>query len=247
MKIWNVRWDMVVDLRNSAVSRLIPARRRYIFGSHIDKTRHKVEQNAAVMGLSVPPSPVLWVSADQKHAAQSLIPDGARVLALGPAANWIGKTWPAERFIELAVRLTGTDGILSGARVAVFAAPGEETMARPVLDSIPEHRRVDMIAKGDPGTAAAALRRCAFYVGNDSGLMHCAAAAGIPALGLFGPSWPHLYRPWGMHTAWVGTPETFAELIDFPGYDPKTLDRSLMGTLTVDAVEAAAKALTRNA
>ena len=42
----------------------------------------------------------------------------------------------------------------------------------------------------------------ALFVGNDSGLMHVAAATGTPTLGLFGPSeWWHK-APWG-EKGWV--------------------------------------------
>ena len=46
----------------------------------------------------------------------------------------------------------------------------------------------------------AALARCAAFIGNDSGLGHLAAAAGIPALALFGPTDPARYAPWGGET-----------------------------------------------
>lgn len=232
------RWDIVVDLRNSAVSRLILARRRYIFGRHIDSSLHKAEQNAAVMRLDRVPPPVLWPTAAQAARAAALIPEGGDVLGIGPTANWAGKTWPADRFIALIRDITGPGGILPGARVAVFAAPGEEDAARQVLSAVPEDRRLDLIAKTDPGTAGAALARCALYIGNDSGLMHCAAAAGTPTFGLFGPSWPHLYRPWGDGAGYVATPETYAQLTDFPGYDPRTVG-TLMTSLDVPAAAAA--------
>jgi lipopolysaccharide export system permease protein len=240
LKLWtsvvSSRWDMVVDLRDSIVSRAVFARKRFIFSRHIDKRLHKVEQNAAVMGVSPPPAPVVWVSPAQATRAQQLVPDGSPVLAVGPAANWIGKTWPAERFIAVVAAMTAPGGMMPGARVAVFAAPGEEAAARQVLASVPEACRIDMIARTDPGTAAACLKRCAFYIGNDSGLMHGAAAAGVQTVGLFGPSWPHLYRPWGKKASYVATPEDFKALTDFPGYDSKMLGRSLMDSLSVEAV-----------
>src|SRR5690606_1328345 len=149
----------------------------------------------------------LWFTPEQAERARQFIPEGDLVLAIGPTANWRAKTWPAENFIELVNNLTAPGGLMPGARVAVFAATGQEEDARKVLDSVPEARRIDVIARADPGTAAAALARCDFYIGNDSGLMHCAAAAGVPTVGLFGPSWPHLYRPWGAHTAYVSTPQ----------------------------------------
>ena len=239
------KWHTVVDLRNSAVSRLIRAKHRCIFGPHINTDAHKVEQNAAVMKLQTPPAPRLWLSSAQTaRAAGMMNPDPAqKILGVGPTANWIGKTWPVDRFKTLVKILTAPDGILPNAHVAVFAAPGEERDAIELLNSIPENRRIDLIAKTDPGTAAACLSLCDFFVGNDSGLMHCAAAAGIPTLGLFGPSYDRIYAPWGHNTAFVRTPETFDQLIDFTGYHPKTLDRSLMTTLDVETAANAAVTL----
>lgn len=246
LKLWKqvvgTRWDIVVDLRNSLVSRVIPAKQRFIFGSHIDKNLHKVYQNAEVMKLtelSGPPAPKLWFTPEQMRKAEQLIPDGGPVLGVGPTANWIGKTWPADRFIEVINFLTGPGGKMDGARVAVFGAPGEEEDARKVLAAVPEGRALDCIAKGSPGEAAAAIARCSFYIGNDSGLMHCAAAAGVPTLGLFGPSWTHIYAPYGPHCSYVCTPKNFDELIAFEGYDPKTLSFSLMDELSIEAVKKA--------
>lgn len=216
------RWDMVIDLRDSAVSRLVIAKQRHTFGKHISKKMHKVEQNAAVMDLDKVSDPKLWFTPAQLQKAQKLIPDGGFVLGVGPTANWIGKTWPPERFIDVIRHLTKDGGRFAGARVAVFAAPGEEEDARKVLASIPKDRAIDVIAKTTPGEAAAALSRCGFYLGNDSGLMHCAAASGIPTFGLFGPSYPHIYAPWGEHADYAQTAQTFDELIDFDGYDSKT-------------------------
>lgn len=236
--IIGTRFDIVVDLRNSAVSRLIRVQHRYIYGSYVDKKLHKVEQNASVMRLSgAPPSPKLWFSEAQREKATSLIPDGeGLVLGVGPTANWLGKTWPEERFIEVVRWLTSDDGLMAGARVAVFAAPGEEEAARVVLDSVP--KQLDVIAKTDPGTAAATIARCDFYIGNDSGLMHCAAAAGVPTFGVFGPSYPHIYRPWGDNAAYASTPESFDALIDYDGYSAQTAG-CLMTSLSVDMVKTA--------
>ncbi len=230
-------WDVVVDLRNSAVSRLIFAKKRHVFGARKGEALHKVEQAAYLMKLEEPPAPKLHFTDAQKKFGKSMVPEfGGMVLAVGPSANWIGKTWPAENYIQVIKKLTATDGLMPGARVAVFAAQGEEEQARPVLESIPPNRRIDGIAKGNPAEVGAAIARCDLYIGNDSGLMHTAAAAGVPVLGLFGPSYPHLYAPWGDNTGYVTTPETYDELIDFEGYDAQTLSRSLMETLTPQKV-----------
>lgn len=239
----STRWHTVIDLRNSAVSRALWAKHRYIHGPQINQQLHKVQQHAQLLGLDIntPPAPRLFATWEQQEKARGLIPEGPHVLGIGPTANWIGKTWPVENFIALVKILTASDGIMPNARVAVFAAPNEEEDAIKLLQTIPESQRIDMIAKGDPGTVAAALSRCSLYVGNDSGLMHCAAAAQVPTFGLFGPSYPHLYAPWGAHAAWIATPKTFDELIDFEGYHPKTLKHSLMHELTTDDVVKALK------
>jgi lipopolysaccharide export system permease protein len=235
-RVAGMRWDMVVDLRNSAVSRLIWARERYVFGPHIDKSRHKVEQNAAVMRLKDVPAPKLWFSKAQEKAAEEFVSgfEGQKIIGVGPAANWAAKTWPADRFIEVLQWMRGSQGPMPDAAVAVFAAPGEEAVANTVFDSMPADSRLSGIAKFDPGMAAAVIARCDFYLGNDSGLMHCAAAAGVKTLGLFGPSYPHLYRPWG--GAYVTTPQSFDELIDYPGYTAETAP-CLMEGLSVEAVK----------
>ncbi len=237
MQTAGTQWDIVVDLRNSLVSRMIRAKTRYIWGKQ-DHRKHKVEQIAEVIGASPPPAPALWFDADTRKQAEALVPAGSPVLAIGPAANWPAKTWPAENFIELI-------GTLNFERIAIFAAPGEEETANKVLHAIPAAKRIDVIAKASAVVAAAALQRCSFYIGNDSGLMHCAAAAGVPTLGLFGPSWPHLYRPWGEQCAYVATPQNFDQLINYPGYNPRTAP-CLMTALTVASVHAAATGLLKN-
>lgn len=241
------RWDIVIDLRNSIVSRLIFANEKHIHGHHVDGKLHKVAQNAAVMRLDTIPAPRLFLTEAQKERAKQLVPEGAQVLAIGPTANWIGKTWPADRFIEVIEKLTAQDGIMPGARVAVFAAPGEEDAAYQVLNSVAQNRRIDCIAKGSPGEAAAALARCDFYIGNDSGLMHAAAAAGIPTLGLFGASYVDIYGPYGEKTEYAHTPQSYDELTDFPGYSAKTLKHTLMTGLETETVVKAAESLYRRA
>jgi ADP-heptose:LPS heptosyltransferase len=249
-KLWKeaikTRWDMVIDLRNSAVSRLIFAKKRYIFGGHIDAKLHKAEQNAAVMKLLQVPDLKLWFSDENLQKAKQALGtqnDIRPIIAVGPAANWIAKTWPSERFIKLLSEITNPESencLIPNARIAVIAAPGEEEQAKPVLESIPEGRRIDLIAKGRPEFGAACISLCDLYIGNDSGLMHCAAAAGIPTFGLFGPSWPHLYSPWGEKTAFISTPEDFAQLINYEGYAPQTAP-CLMNSLETDDVLKALK------
>ena len=238
------RWDIVVDLRRSAIGWLLPTRKRYI-AARTDGAVHRVELLAATLGLKgAPPAPRIWLDSAHRAAAAEIIPVGSPVLALAPAANWRGKQWRAERFNELAGRLTGPQGILPGARVAVFAAANERPAIAPVLSGIPADRLIDTVGRIDLLTVAACLERCAFFIGNDSGLMHLAAACGIPTLGLFGPSREENYAPWGPRSGWVRTAESYDTLIGAPGYDHRTTG-TLMDGLSVGRAEEAARGLWR--
>lgn len=235
-------WDLVVDLRASALSWMVPARRRLIYRPTHDPI-HRVRQlGALVCRVEAPPQPCLWPDAESHHEAVRLIPEGRPVLAVGPTANWAGKQWPAERFVEVIDELTAPGGILPEASVAVFGAPGERGAAEPVLASIPVGRRIDLVGIAGLNTVAACLGRCAFYLGNDSGLMHMAAAMKVPTLGLFGPSNDALYAPWGQCTAFIRGQRTFQDIISAPGYD-YTSTVSLMEDLHVGPVVDAATAL----
>jgi ADP-heptose:LPS heptosyltransferase len=68
-------------------------------------------------------------------------------------------------------------------------------MATPVLTALPQ--ALDLVGKLDLPEVAAVLARAAMFIGNDSGLMHLAAAAGAPTLGLFGPTPSDEYGPAG--------------------------------------------------
>jgi len=232
------RWDLVVDLRRSMIPWTVRRARAYVLPRD-DKRLHRVVMIASILGLErTPPPPRVWLAPAHEELARDLVPqDGT--LAIGPTANWAGKIWPAERFAELAERLTRPGAVLAGRPIAVFGAGNERMLAEPVLERLQGRPVLDLVGQTDLLTAAACLRRCALYVGSDSGLMHLAAAAGTPTLGLFGPSWPELYAPWGTCTAVARTDETFAELAARPGYDPRTTG-SLMGGLPVERAEAAA-------
>ena len=239
-------WSLVVDLRGSALAWTLLARERRVYRTS-DALVHRVRQLSDIFGLSEPAAPRLWTLPEHEAAAARLISDNGPVLALGPTANWRGKEWPAENFVALIDRLTGPQGILSGARVAVFGGPSERAAAEPVLAAIPEARRIDLVGTVDLLTAYACLKRAALYVGNDSGLMHMAAAAGASTLGLFGPSRDEHYAPWDGQ---AGGPKCAVvravpyDNIFPPGYDWRTTG-TLMGSLPIETVAAAAEALWR--
>lgn len=243
-QVATTRWKLIIDLRGSGISQFLLARRRRVFhgsGSRV----HKVIVLSNLLKLKEPAAPKIWINDEHKKAAAKLWPnDGVPVLALGPTANWGGKIWPGERFAELARRLTAPNGILPAARIVVFGGPGEEALAAAALAGLPPDRTIDMVGKLDLLTISAALRRCALYVGNDSGLMHLAAASGVPTLGLFGPSREETYGPWGEKTAAVRTDLSYEEILAQPGYDHRKQDSHML-SLSVEKAQRAAEHLWR--
>ena len=200
LEIWGrvaaTRWDLVVDLRASAIAWLLWAReRRVIQGGR--RPGHRLAHLAALLGVTPPPLPVIWTAPEDTARAAALLPEGQTWLVLGPTANWHRKVWPAERFVELALSLTAADGALPGAGIAILGGPGdqERSMATPVLTALPQ--ALDLVGKLDLPEVAAVLARAAMFIGNDSGLMHLAAAAGAPTIGLFGPTPSDEYGPAG--------------------------------------------------
>ena len=246
-RVWRAvagrRWDLIVDLRNSIIPWIVQAQARAV-QPQSQPDEHRVVTAARTLGLEQnPPAPRLWATdAQRSKAAQLMAADRGQVLAIGPAANWIGKIWPAKNLVAALAALTGPAGILPNARIAVFAAADERALVTPILDALPSSRVIDLVGKVDLPTAYACLGHCALYIGHDSGLMHIAAAADIPTLGLFGPSKDIHYAPWGPHAEFVRTAKSYDELMIERSPDRKN-DGHLMDSLGVDTVVAGAVGL----
>ena len=194
-------WHLVVDIRASAIAYLLPTRHRAIMRK---RPGHKTTQLAAILNLTPPPLPVTWTSPEDRSKAETLLPPGPPIIALGPTANWPGKVWPPERFATLAKTLQST--ILPNARIAILAGPGpqEAALATPLLTALPN--AINFTGTLTLSEAAAVLARATIFIGNDSGLMHLAAAAGTPTIGLFGPTNAAEYSPAGHTTAIAVSP-----------------------------------------
>jgi ADP-heptose:LPS heptosyltransferase len=234
-------WDLAVDLRGSLLTSFLP-RRAALVDRGAYPQAHRVVELARLLRVEPPPAPRLWLAPANRARAAALLPGEAPVLALGPAANWPPKTWPIDRFVTLMRRLTAPGAALASARVLVAAAPNERALVAPLVAAIAPERLVDLSGGGDLLDVAACLERARLFIGNDSGLMHLAAAAGAPTLGLFGPSPDERYAPWGPNAAVVRTAESFEALMARVGRG-ETAPGAMMASLTVDAVEAAAQAL----
>jgi ADP-heptose:LPS heptosyltransferase len=236
-------WDVIVDLRGSGLAWFLRARRRHVFRPQRN-VRHRTQALAGTMGLPELPAPVMWTSPADEEAAARLMPADRPILALGPTGNWPPKLWPADRFAELARRLTMRPGVVHDARIAVIAAEHERPIVAPLLAALPRERTIDLVGCLSLTGVCAALKRSTLFIGNDSGPLYLAVACGTPAVGLFGPT-PGLFgppagplpAPWAPKVAAVRTAESAATVTDTPIEGP--LGWKLMDGLDVDFVEQA--------
>jgi heptosyltransferase III len=182
-------WDLVVDIRGSALAWVVPTRRRAVFRR---RGGPKTAELGAVLGLSPPPRPVAWFNDADAARVTTLIPAGRRFIALAPTANWPPKAWAPERFAAAfhALAEPGTSAVILG-------GPGEteRAMAAPLAAALPE--AINLVGQLTLPEVSACLARAHLFIGNDSGLMHMAAAAGAPTIGLFGPTDATVYGPSG--------------------------------------------------
>lgn len=233
------RWDRVVDLRGSAFSYLVRAGKRQIFTTPSAKA-HRVDQLATALKIKVAIEPRLWIAEQNEATAAELIGDEARpILMLCPTSNWPPKAWAAERFREIATRLTRAEGPLSNARIAVACGPGEEDQAAVIYNNLEPTSRIDLMNKLPLMTLAAVMKRANLVIANDSGSMHLAAATGAPTLGLFGPSYEQIYAPRGPIAGWVRSEEPATDLLA-RAEEVARAPAALMQGLSVDRVEEAA-------
>ena len=230
------QWDLVVDLRGSAIAWFLPTKRRVIYKKK-NKKIHRIEDMQNVLKSNTLYPPHIWLNKENKKFADDIL--GGRMaqplIVIGPTANWGAKIWEADRFSNLVNLLTSNVRSLQSAMIAVVGGPGEEFIAKPILNAIPSEQRIDLVGAIPFLDVAAVLERATIYVGNDSGLMHLSAAVGAPTLGLFGPTREANYRPWGPRCAYVRTIESFEQLSRHPDFRPDPTN-SLMGGLSVETV-----------
>lgn len=242
-KVRKRRWGLIVDMRGSGISRFLSSKRRAIYRRPSGPPQHKVLEAARVLRIEDDPAPPhVFTSPAIEAYAEELTAGSGPILALAPAANWVGKTWPLERFSQVAIRLIRNRGApLEGGRLMVLGGRGEANLARDLKEIVGRGQLIDIAGKVDLLTAFACLKRARLFIGNDSGAMHLAAAAGVPTLGLFGPSDERAYGPFGEQARAVRGPRSFEQI---RALDPK-LNQAIchMMDLTVETVVHAAEDL----
>ncbi len=132
---------------------------------------------------------------EEKNMARILADHGvdptSRVAVIHPFSAVPQRGWPLENFAELVLRINRetayTPVVVGGPQDADTFRQTRHLFGDGVVDLVGQCGLRDTIAL---------LKRSALFVGNDSGIMHLAAAAGTPLVALFGPQSPIKFRPW---------------------------------------------------
>ncbi len=145
--------------------------------------------------------------------------------------NWPEKQWEPARFAEIIRRLQK-----SGFRCILYGGPGEAEQER-VLQELLHEPVESTVGRLDFPRLIESLGRCVLVMGNDTGTLHVAAAAGVPTVAVFGPTEPGKWTPIG------GTAVYLEDLPCRPCYYlgemPHCSHRSCLRSLTEEKVWAA--------
>lgn len=113
--------------------------------------------------------------------AAERIAGAAPVVALAPASKMPAKQWPLNFYIDVVRWVLAS---YPGARVVALGGPGDVAAGEQVRAAAGP-RVVNAAGRLSVLATAEALRRTDVYVGNDTGVMHLAAASGVPCVAIF--------------------------------------------------------------
>jgi len=157
-------------------------------------------QTLNIKSHSSPPSYHLAIPKQHQNQAQkilynlSLAPDKVLVgIHPGSASHFQWKRWPLANFTKTCQHLIKKHD----AHLLIFGGPSELKPMKDLRNSIGKHHT--SLISNKLLTSAALIGQCHFFLSNDSGLMHIAAALQVPTLGIFGPTSEKRTGPLGPH------------------------------------------------
>jgi lipopolysaccharide heptosyltransferase I len=151
---------------------------------------HVVEENLALverLGARAErwQFPLPWSDEDDAYVDGQLAAlDSGNFIIMNPGGGWRSKCWPPENYAALIRQLAGK----RRAPILLTGSPSEEPMIGEILRSAGVKS-----ARYLPTTLVqfiALARRARLFIGGDTGPLHLAAAAGVPIVGIYGPTDP---------------------------------------------------------
>jgi heptosyltransferase I len=171
----------------------------YTHRAAVDERRmHAIVLNAgmvAPLGVKVQPATSdLYISPQARAAARRILGEnglaaGTRYAVIAPGTNWETKTWPAERFGQVAAGLRRRYDL----RSVVVGTGSHAEMARQILQQEPT--AIDLCGKSSLAELVAMIEGAAIVIANESGPIHMADALDTPLVAVVGPTRPEIVGP----------------------------------------------------
>jgi ADP-heptose:LPS heptosyltransferase len=136
------------------------------------------------------PAPAVAAAAAAWHGLA--LPEGRRVVGLHAGSGGAAKRWPPAAFAAAAEALHAR-----GAQPLLIEGPQDAAVTAALRAVTGDNGTLPVLRGLSVDELASVLRRCAAYLGNDSGVTHLAALMRTPVVALFGPSDPTLWMPLG--------------------------------------------------
>ena len=231
-----VKWDLIIDLRNSVLSRFL--RKKSIIRYNGTKNEiHKVISYCNLINLKSSKAPNIPSNKTNIINVKKLLKKNKikfPILVVAPITNWQRKNWPLESYKNLIQKLLIKEKKYFSS-VILLGSKDENIYCEQLKKSLKNINIFNFAGLLEILEVYELFKFCRFFIGNDSGLTHLAAASNIKTLALFGPSKNEIYRPWGKNSFFIRTPETYAQLVEVKGYN--RFDKSsLMKNLRVKDV-----------
>ena len=150
------------------------------------RNRHEVVRNLEVlrfMGGKVEEDNLeVWLSKEDEGFVECLLKahgllDGFLV-AFGPGAGAHKRIWPVERFVEVGKWLEE----MYDARIVIVGRSDERHLGETLKQGLGNGSVVDLVGSTTLRQVGAILKRSHLFIGNDTGLMHVAAALKVPVV-----------------------------------------------------------------
>ena len=240
LKVFPNFWDCIIDLRGTIISFLLLSKKRAFYsGINKNKHLHKVVSISQILSSKIL-EPCIKIS-EKKISIKKNISfikkkkKQSNLIAIAPSANWEGKKWPKEKFTQLIKELIKSNKF-KNPKFLLFGSVNEKNDANSISMKFSNNKIINFSGSLKLDEIFIILKYCDLFIGNDSGLMHLAASANIPTVGLFGPSDITQYHPWGKNTLAIRTPKSPEELMNTEDFSYKK-KKSLMCGLELKTVK----------
>ncbi|MFH1359905.1 MAG: glycosyltransferase family 9 protein [Candidatus Omnitrophota bacterium] len=195
------KFDLAVDLRNTAIPFLIGSKYRTSFfvagpkGLHRKSKHLKQLKTVYDFPQEADHSYVFSVPKDISDSADRMIQAklGAekRFVVINAGAADEKKRWAPDGFAGLADEITGRYQV----KVIFVGDQADEKTTNAVIKKM-KNPCINLCGQTTLIQLAALLKRCCLVVANDSAVMHLASYLDRPIVALFGPTDPGTYGPW---------------------------------------------------